>query len=257
MNKIYVGLFGLLSAAGSNAQALISFSAVMESGATASWSVSGENLLLKGNSYAWSLDGGTDNPQNWVEVFDSAGELAFTIRNASVSVNSPSLDGEGLQKSATPGSASLVTTFDIFAGFQNSTIVVDSPVVSFDTLTNAAGRAEASVTLTPAGTPATISPIDGGIYSADVNGSADSGTNFTTLLPEGTTAQFTGIDLADLSSSEFTPIADSVSSISSQFRFGVTAGALATGTGTFEIIPSPATISLLAVSGLVAARRRG
>jgi hypothetical protein len=145
--------------------------------------------------------------------------------------------------------------FAVQAGAADTSFDINSAVVSFSPLTNPQAYASAGVTLTSDSGGATITGLlgDGRTYQARYNTSSV----FSNLVNGFSVAG----NLTDTRSdrqpaSGFDTISGSVSSIQSEFKFILSAEDQASGTSRFEVTPEPATLSLLALGGLVFLRRR-
>lgn len=157
-------------------------------------------------------------------------------------------------------------TFNVAANpITNSTFQVDSIIVSGITGADWEGQASAAVSVTNSGTLGNTSSITllglqsgGNLFSARFNG-----TNvFQNILTgPGTVGQGSGVTQTfSASTGGYLPFSGNptIADIRSQFRFTLSAGDRAAGTSTYELrqIPAPGVASLLALGGLVAARRR-
>lgn len=133
-------------------------------------------------------------------------------------------------------------SFSVTAGSSDVTVSVSSAMVTFSAINNPAASSEAEVTLTDnnANGAATIETVggNGGLYRAIYNGSSQYSTHLGDSSISGGSVTF-----SDATSG---PIAGNVSSIRSRFDFKLSAGDFASGTGTFTVIPEPATFGLLA-----------
>lgn len=148
----------------------------------------------------------------------------------------------------------------------NSTFVIDSVVVgSLGSITGALAQASAAVSVTNSGSIGNTSAITllglqggGNLYSARYNGTnvfADLVAGPGSNVPQGSgvTQTFSG------TTGGYLPYAGNpgLIDIRSQFRFTLSNGDRAAGTSTYElIIPAPSAMGVLALGGLVAARRR-
>ena len=154
------------------------------------------------------------------------------------------------------GSQSVTLNFNnATASFFNTSFSFSAAPVSFAPLSNVTGSASAAVTLIDspfAPGDAQLSPNGAGAYSATFNG----GSVFQDFFGSGVTAPDGGSNVASASTGGFIPIAGSVSEISAEWGFTLSALAQATGTSTFTITPTPASLGLLGLGGMLAARRR-
>lgn len=149
--------------------------------------------------------------------------------------------------------------FGVVAGASDTTFELISPTLSFATL----GNASATFTGTLGGTDqdsngfSLTSALGSG---AGLEGTYNGGTLFRnyfngsiSALPAGSAA-FPAGNMTPPGA--FDPVGGNVSDISSRFRFTLSANDAAAGTSAISVVPTPATMSLLAVGGLLAARRR-
>jgi uncharacterized protein (TIGR03382 family) len=151
--------------------------------------------------------------------------------------------------------------FSVSAGSMNTTFTISSPLLSFAAIDPAVGRASAGVSITDTnGDGATISPVmQPGLYTSQYNGAVPAGTLFADLLTNPLVAGAFDSNSASAESpggGAFSPIGTAVSDMSARFHFSLTANDQASGTSTYEIIPAPGAVSLLALGGLFAGRRR-
>jgi hypothetical protein len=151
--------------------------------------------------------------------------------------------------------------FSVSAGSADTTFTISSPLLSFAAIDPASGRASAGVSITDTnGDGATISPVgQPGLYTSQYNGAVPSGTLFADLLTGPVVAGAFDSNSASASSPGgglFTAIGTPVSDMSARFHFSLTANDQASGTSTFEIVPAPGAVTLLALGGLFAGRRR-
>lgn len=190
-------------------------------------------------NFFWRLDDGA------VDITADNGDVLATLTFASVNILADPV---------------INMNFNVQASNQNTTFTVHSGLLSFDTINNAVGAASAGVTITDVnGDGAVIAPDGSEMYLAHYNGEIPAGTQFTTLLESSVAAgPFQSNAAADEfpGGGNFVAIGDPVSSMSAQWSFTVTAFDLASGSSTFVVVPTPAGVSLLAVSGLALCRRR-
>jgi len=154
--------------------------------------------------------------------------------------------------------------FSVMAGSLDTAFTISSALVSFAAINQVQGYASAGVTVTDLnGDGVMITPSGpDGMYQSQYNGMVPTGTTFQNFFPAqvsdptpGTTVSF---------SSEFpgggayTPIAGTLTDISSRFTFTLSGNDIASGTSIFRVVevPAPASMALLGLGGLVIARRR-
>ena len=145
--------------------------------------------------------------------------------------------------------------WSVQAGAADTTFDFSTAVVSFSPLVNPLAYASAGVTLTGDANGATITGgfDDGRIYQARYNGS----TVYSNLVGGFSAAANTTATPNDrLPASGYATISGSVSSIEAQMKFTLSAGDQASATSRFEVVPEPATMSLLALGGMAALIRR-
>jgi hypothetical protein len=162
-----------------------------------------------------------------------------------------------------PGGGNPIVNLDfaIQADDELTEITVTSALLDFDTINGAEGRSSAGITVTDLlGDGAAMNGLqpDGNMYTAQYNGLAPGGTQFTSFFDTLEASDF-GSNSTSAESAPggaFLPIGDPVNNMSSQFNFSLTPFDLASGTSTWEIVPAPGAIALLALGGLVGTRRR-
>jgi len=153
--------------------------------------------------------------------------------------------------------------FAVVAGSLDTTFTIVSALVSFPTINQVLGQASAGITITDTNNNgASISPVEGSMYTAQYNGMVPSGTTFTTLFGAPVSNPIPGDSMTFSGEfpggNGFTPIAGAVSDISSQFTFTLSAGDIASGTSIFRVVevPGPGSVALLGLGGLIALRRK-
>ncbi len=182
-------------------------------------------------------------PPNSPDMVDYAQSEPIELRDAEQTLIG-SIDDLMVHLDGDPvASVSFVAT----AGSSTTTFSISSAVVSFPAITNPSASATAEVTLTDSSTNgALLSPVGAntGVFLPTYNGS----TLYTQLI--GTTSISSGGSVT-ASGSLGDPIAGAVSSIQARFNFTLSPLDVANGTGRFEVIPEPATLSLLGVMAMV------
>jgi hypothetical protein len=192
-----------------------------------------------GGEYIWE----SNTP---IMMLNQSGQVIATLNNARVRcVEDPVVQ----------------VNFSVSAGSLMTAFTINSPLLSFATIANAAGRASAGVTATDTdGDGATVAAAgQPALYLSQYNGFVPTGTLFADLIAGPVSAPAFDSETASGSSpggGMFAPIANPVSDMSARFNFTLTANDEASGTSTFEIVPAPGAIALLGLGGLAAARRR-
>lgn len=147
--------------------------------------------------------------------------------------------------------------FTVTAGAADVEITISSALLSFTTINSASGSASASIQFIDDGlgdaTLAGLGP-DGAAFIAQYNGFVPGGTTFADLLKSPLLTSSTVFEEFPLGGG-FEPILATVSDMSSQFHFSLTANDQAVGSSSFVIIPAPGALGLLAI-GLIGSRRR-
>lgn len=147
--------------------------------------------------------------------------------------------------------------FGVQAGPNTTTFELISPTLSFDPILGATGLASAGIVGTDQNSNGiTITPGFAGPFGfkADYNG----GNNFRSYLASTLTNLPSGSvsDSGNMSpEGVFQPIG-TVSSMSTSYKFSVSPGDTAGGTTQFSVAPTPGTIAILGLGGLILGRRR-
>jgi hypothetical protein len=141
--------------------------------------------------------------------------------------------------------------FVMTAGAANTSVSISSATLTFAAIAGASGQASAQIGATDTdGNGASITGGFGGNlgYRATTN----VGT-FTTIVPGFNVGMF-GSDNRN-GNTPSTAIG-SVTNMSSEFNFTVSANDAASGTSVFVVVPEPASLALLGLGGLFALRRK-
>jgi len=212
----------------------IVFEATSSAG-TGSYTVALEDGAWDGSSWFWMA------PEP-IEILSASGELILTLTQGSAFFDGDPVIGLG---------------FAVLAGGSDTVFSVSSATVSFPTIFGAQGRASGGLTVTESnGDTATLTGLlaAGGAFQADT----DLGL-FASLLagPFSPGGAFGTIDAIDEfpGGGAFVAIGD-VSEISTDWSFELSANDQASGTSVFVVVPTPASLAMLAVGGLVVGRRR-
>ncbi len=152
--------------------------------------------------------------------------------------------------------------FAVFAGAADTHFTLTSTLLSFPTMSNPTGRASGGVTVTDSngnGATATGGYDKAKMFRAFYNGAiAGTGTIFSSLIdsPVAVADPFGSNKASEASGPGFDLIPGDVFNMSTEFDFTVTAFDQVSGTSTFVIIPSPASMALASIGGLAMLRRR-
>jgi len=145
--------------------------------------------------------------------------------------------------------------FSVEASGTDTTFDINSAVVSFDPLLNPQAYASAGVTLTSDSDGATITGLfpGGKNYQARYNG-----TSVYANLVDGfaISGNKTLTNSDRQPASGYGPISGTLSSIQSEFNFTLSALDQASGTSRFEVVPEPATLTLVAFGLMAGLARR-
>jgi hypothetical protein len=134
--------------------------------------------------------------------------------------------------------------FAVTAGAYDTSFSFSSPELTFDPIVNPDARALASVTVGPDDT--LTGAFDYMAYRSIYNGTSVFADLVDTPVGWPGGSDTTG----------WQQIMGTVSSIQAKWRFDVSAGCIASGTSTFEVIPEPATLLLLGLGSLALLRKR-
>lgn len=151
-------------------------------------------------------------------------------------------------------------TVNAAAGSSNTVFTINSALVSFGTIGDLQARASVTLSITDSALFAPTGAVnlsagfgDGNAFQARINGAAWMG-----LLPVGTYSPPAGGSIAYFqeTSASLIPVAGTATNISTHFKFTLSPRDRVSGTSTFEIIPAPSSLGLLAGAGAMALRRR-
>ncbi len=151
------------------------------------------------------------------------------------------------------GDNQIFIDYNVVGGASTTTFTLESGVLSFASLLNPTADADYGVSLTDENS-------NGAAYGASAFGPFTrrafyNGTSVFADQLVGFGAGVNGTNTLDHNGSH-TLIAGVVSSIETDFSFTVSAGDNAGGTSRYEIIPTPGTLALVGLGGLVMGRRR-
>ena len=209
---------------------------------------------LSGESVSWSLvpsagqwsNGGQDwtyqSGSGWSREFWHESEFLGRVSNLTVNLfGDPQVD----------------VNFSIFGGAVPAVFTFSSALVSFAPITGGTAQASAGITVADVNgdglsSMGSVNPGDP-LYRANFNGLVPAGTNYASFFAGGFAAGLGG-STSDSLGPTFIPFA--VTDISAQFSFVLSPFDLASGTSTFQIVPSPAGLGAIAAGLLLVGRRR-
>jgi hypothetical protein len=195
-------------------------------------------LGLSGGVYAWTKPLGSTQG----EIMDAFGTVLARIKSVECEV----IDDPAVKLS-----------FVVTGGDVDAVVTFPSLTVAVPSYVNPQASASAGITLTSNGGLAKATGQFTGVksYRAIYNGSTDWVYLVDEVQANDTTATLS--ERHPLTGTLMIPA--TITSISSEFKFNLTAGAEAGGTSRFEVTPEPATLALLGfgAAALVARRRRG
>lgn len=210
-------------------------------GSAASWSVEfpfGDDP----GDYTWEL-------QEPVDLMDNLGNKVATLEPG----------GTGIQIVSDP---QIILGFNVLAGNATTNFTITSALLSFTGIDGAVGRASTQLNVNDAANfdGATLTGLHPGgkVFRTQYNGLVPAGSDFVSLVSGLSADPFLTNDISEEFpvGGGFAPIAGTVVSMSSEFHFSLSAGDIATGTSTFEIIPEPSSVLMLGAMVAFLARRR-
>lgn len=145
----------------------------------------------------------------------------------------------------------LTLNFTAVAGVSATTFTFSSGLLSFASISNAIATASAGMTVVDRNlNGATLTGTQGGFaYQANYNGLVPAGTMYASA--------FSSVGAGPTGPAAFGPTnIGTVSSMSSQWGFTLSARDSATGTSVFTIVPAPGSVAVLGLFGIVAGGRR-
>lgn len=147
--------------------------------------------------------------------------------------------------------------FAVSAGNVPTNFTITSAVLGFPAINNPSAVASASITVTDTDlNGASVVGLQPGanVYQARYNNPLVTYANLVTGIAAG--AGLSNSDSGSLPPAGMQVIPGLVDEIQAQYKFTLSANDLASGTSSFVVVPEPASMGLLALSGLVLLRRR-
>lgn len=200
---------------------------------TASYSASLEDMEWDAESNTWTWSLGAP-----VELTDDEGDTIGWLNGGNAFI---------------AGDPAINFGFAVQAGSSDTTFSISSAGLSFGTIASPLAQAGAAFTITDTDkTGATFDTGRGKAYTADTDGG-----NFAKLVGSFSAGSGHSASSDDNEpDSGYTALGYSVSSMSSGVSFTLSANDLASGTNSFEVIPEPSTLALVALGALSMLRRR-
>jgi len=191
------------------------------------------------NTWSWAQGSAID-------ILDEDEDIVATLQNANVFIQ---------------GDPSINLGFAVQAGGSDTTFTITTALLSFATIQNADGQAGAGFTITDVdNNGATFTALNGTGhgYLAQFNGAVPSGTDFTRLIGDfsagaGKSASSSDNDPAN----GYRPVGADVDDMSARVQFRLSANDLGSGTNSYEIVPEPSALVLVALGALTLLRRKG
>ncbi len=151
--------------------------------------------------------------------------------------------------------------FTVTAGAVDTTFQITSALLSFPSMSAAEGRASGQIGATDLGGNGVslTGEFGGHMLTTRYNGIVPGGTTFADLFagPSVNAEAFGSVSILDESpDTGFTPIPGTVTDISMQYFFTLSAGDTASGTATFVVLPAPGAAALLGLAAAAGMRRR-
>lgn len=243
MNTLKRGAAALLAIVAGTASADISteifrITAQLSDGREYSWHQDlNEGDIDPNGNYSWTLP-------DMVEVMDEQNNLVFRLESASLGIIADPV---------------VSLNFGVVAGQQNTVFTISSANLSFAPIASAVGRASAAFSaLDQNGDGVTFTPWANGAYTSQYNAASSTFQNLFNA-PLNNPVAFGAVNSnEDFPLVGFAPIVGAVADIESAWRFTLSAGDLAAGTSSFEVVPvpAPATAALLGLGVIASGRRR-
>lgn len=189
----------------------------------------------------------TDGITESVELIDDDGDVIATITNLNVLLIADPV---------------VNMNFAVFAGAADTSFTLTSTLLSFGGITNPLARASGSISVTDSngnGATATGNYAGNKAFRAFYNGAvAGAGNIFSTLIdtPVVIGDPFGSDKSSEESGPGFDVIVDTVTTMSTEFQFTLSARDQVGGTSTFVVVPSPASMVLCSIGGLAMIRRK-
>lgn len=150
----------------------------------------------------------------------------------------------------------VTVNFTAVGGAGPTAFTFSSGLLVFAPMVNPTGSASAGYSLTDrdGNGASVVGAYSGNAYRADYNGLVPGGIQYATLAPD---LSFAAPFFTQVSSSATTGgVAGTVSGMSAEFSFTVSANDLVSGTSVFQLVPTPGALAVAGMGGLLAARRR-
>lgn len=151
--------------------------------------------------------------------------------------------------------------FDVMAGSSDTNFAISSGLLSFPAIQDPNAAASVGLTLTDSDVNGSASLVgatgtgNGFAYLAQYNGLVPNGTTFAEAIDSLSVNVAAGSTSTSFNSG-FSVIPGTVSSMSAEIAFVLSANDSASGTSVYAVVPEPGSLLLLVLGGVAAARRR-